>query len=129
MLEFGCIFLNSWMIRILKAILINQIINLITNGVLIVECVGNKESTKIANILTGNITGDVVPSTYPSIKINQSANNDSNFYNFYKDELRELEEETMELMDKQRKVFEDLRRKAKEQNKIFEDLSIAVQRQ
>ncbi|BAM38780.1 conserved hypothetical protein [Theileria orientalis strain Shintoku] len=115
--------------RCVKLVAVNVLVYFICSSKFISVCVATRETSKIKNILTGNITGDPVPSAYPVLKINQSANNDSSFYNHYSEELKEIEAEAMELMSKQRKIFEGLTRKLKDQNKLFDELSMAAQTQ
>nr|PVC52296.1 prefoldin subunit [Theileria orientalis] len=84
--------------RCVKLVAVNVLVYFICSSKFISVCVATRETSKIKNILTGNITGDPVPSAYPVLKINQSANNDSSFYNHYSEELKEIEAEAMELM-------------------------------
>ncbi|UVC54043.1 hypothetical protein MACJ_003371 [Theileria orientalis] len=115
------------MYKCVKLLLVKVIVYFICSSKFISVCVATRETSKINNILTGNITGDLVPSAYPVLKINQSANNDSSFHNHYNEELNEIEGEVIDLMNKQRKIFEGLRRKLKDQNKLFDELSMAAQ--
>ncbi|GIX66214.1 prefoldin subunit [Babesia caballi] len=55
------------------------------------------------------LTGDVVPSSYPVLKFNQSVNNDSTFAAQRRRELRKLQDESLRLMSLQRRGFNRIR--------------------
>lgn len=75
------------------------------------------------------LIGDVVPSTYPVIKLNQNVSNDSTFAELRKRELRQLEEEILKLMPIQRHNFERIRDKLEHQTNQVDELAVAMERQ
>ncbi|GBE59749.1 prefoldin subunit [Babesia ovata] len=75
------------------------------------------------------LTGDVVPSTYPVLKFNQSANNDSTFAALRRRELQELQEEAMRLLPLQRRNFEGITHKLVRQSNAVDELATAMERQ
>ncbi|AFZ80324.1 signal peptide-containing protein [Theileria equi strain WA] len=86
-------------------------------------------ATANKSVLSGSFIGDIVPSTYPVFKINQSVNNDSTFANLRKEELEEIRYQALKLMSQQREVFERLRQTNRDQTRRFEGLALGSQRQ
>ncbi|CDR95865.1 membrane protein, putative [Babesia bigemina] len=75
------------------------------------------------------LTGDVVPSTYPVLKFNQSANNDSTFAALRRRELQELQDEAARLLPLQRRNFEGISDTLFRQSRSVDELATAMERQ
>eukprot|EP00371_Babesia_bovis_P001761 XP_001610408.1 hypothetical protein [Babesia bovis T2Bo] len=75
------------------------------------------------------LTGDIAPSTYPVIKLNQNVNNDSSFTALRRSELADLQSEAWRLMSLQRRKFTGLRKDLNRQLSLMDDLAVAMERQ